>query len=339
MRIAGRIALQLLVSGAFLALLLWRVDVGQLMDELRSADWRWIGLAVPCFAASSAFHGVRWWLLARRAGRVPLRDSVLTLVATTGVDLILPLRAGVAALVQIMHRRHRIDRAALVGSLGADGLVDVIAVPVLVLAIAPLLPLSGVVPVRTLLAVGAVGFGIVGLALLAQRGHVQQALLRLAPRRIRETAGRWLSGLVSGFSAFGDARTLALLLVVTFLDWGTAAVGYAIVGRGFGLHEPLAVYLIVEVAGNMSSVIPLTQGNIGPYELIVRQVLTTAGADGDHAAAFAVGAHAVVLLTTLITSLLAAMALRLRLSDLFYVHADLGEPGSASAAVEPVRPR
>src|SRR5215212_8496574 len=232
MRVAGRIALQVLVSGAFLALLLWRVDVGKLREELASADWRYIGLAVPCFAASSAFHGVRWWLLARRAGKIPLRDSVLALLATTGVDLVLPLRAGVAALVQIMHRRHGIDRAALVGTVGADGLVDVIALPVLV------------------------------LALTAQRAHVQAALVRLIPGRIRERGGRWLTGLIRGLATFGHPRTLALLLVVTFADWLAAAVGYAIVGRGFGLHEGLPVYLIVEVAGNVSSIVPLTQGSI-----------------------------------------------------------------------------
>src|SRR5215212_1134875 len=262
MRVAGRIALQVLVSGAFLALLLWRVDVGKLREELASADWRYIGLAVPCFAASSAFHGVRWWLLARRAGKIPLRDSVLALLATTGVDLVLPLRAGVAALVQIMHRRHGIDRAALVGTVGADGLVDVIALPVLVLALTPLLPVTGVVPLPTLLAIGAAGIALIGLALLAQRAHVQAALVRLIPGRIRERGGRWLTGLIRGLATFGHPRTLALLLVVTFADWLAAAVGYAIVGRGFGLHEGLPVYLIVEVAGNVSSIVPLTQGSI-----------------------------------------------------------------------------
>src|SRR5215212_2961931 len=198
MRVAGRIALQVLVSGAFLALLLWRVDVGKLREELASADWRYIGLAVPCFATSSMLHGVRWWLLARRAGKIPLRDSVLALLATTGVDLVLPLRAGVAALVQIMHRRHGIDRAALVGTVGADGLVDVIALPVLVLLITPLLPVTGVVPVRALLAVGAAGLALIGFVLFAQRAHVQDALLKAVPRRVRATVGGWLRNLITG---------------------------------------------------------------------------------------------------------------------------------------------
>jgi uncharacterized protein (TIRG00374 family) len=333
MRLAARIALQFAVSGAFLALLFWRVDVGKLWEELTTADWRWIGLALPCFAASSAFHGVRWWLLARRAGKVPLRDSVLALLATTGVDLVLPLRAGVAALVQIMHRRHRIDRAALVGTVGADGLVDVIALPVLVLVITPLLPVTGVVPVRALLVVGAVGLVVIGLVLLAQRAHIQEAMLKLVPHRIREATGRRLRSLIGGLATFGEPRTAALLLAATFADWMAAAVGYAIVGRGFALREPLPVYLIVEVAGNASSIVPLTQGNIGPYELIVQQVLTTAGADGAHAAAFAVGAHAVVLLSTLLTSILAAVALRLHTRDLFYVSAERDEE-----KVEPVPP-
>src|SRR4051812_10101895 len=97
-----RIALQLGVSAAFIGILLWRVNIGRLGSELKSADPRWLLLAAPCFMASTVFGGVRWWLLVRRAGAIPFRAGVLTLFASMAVDLLLPLRAGTVALFQVL---------------------------------------------------------------------------------------------------------------------------------------------------------------------------------------------------------------------------------------------
>ncbi len=322
MRIIRGLGLQLTVSAAFLAALLWRVDARRLGHALASADWRWVVLAAPCFAASAFLHGLRWWLLVRRTGPVPLRGGVLILLATTGIDLLLPLHAGFAALLQILRRRYGVDRAAVVGSLGAEGIVDAGAILLLALGAAPFVPFVREVLPATIGTLAVIVVPGTLLVVLTGRIAVSMMLLRLAPARLREPVRRSLGAFVRGFTALTSPRAVLLVTLTTLADWSIAALGHAVVGRSFGLVVTPPTYLLVEISGNLSSIVPLTQGNVGPYELVVREALAAFGAQSDHAAAFAVGAHAVSISATLLVSVAAAATLRLDWRDLVHLAAD-----------------
>ena len=82
----------------------------------------------------------------------------------------------------------------------------------------------------------------------------------------------------------------------------------------------------VEVAGNLAGVVPLTQGNVGTFELAVAETLAAFGAAGDRALAYAVAAHLAALLATALTGLIAAWMLGLRRQDVFYLRADGADP-------------
>src|SRR5579884_291953 len=178
MRTWGRIALQLAVSAAFIGILLWRVNVGKLWHELTAANWHWLLLAVPCFGASTLFGGLRWWLLVRRTGEVPLRAGVLTLLASSAVDLLLPLRAGTVALLQVLNHRYRVPRAGVVGAAAAGGLVDIVATVALVVALWPLLAVTSRSSLGSILGIAS-GIAVTAiLLLLLLRGRGARRLLR-----------------------------------------------------------------------------------------------------------------------------------------------------------------
>jgi uncharacterized protein (TIRG00374 family) len=335
-RIIRGLLLQFAVSAAFLAVLLWRVDPARLGRDLSRAEWRWVLPAVPLFAASAMMHGVRWWLIARRAGLVRLRDGVPALLVTAGANLVLPLNMGLAVLVQILHRRQGMERAAVLGTLGADAAVDIVVLVPLVLAVTPILPIF---PQATdgIAAAGAAAGLIVLLVLFRHRiaGLVQPALRSLPlPRRFQDWLGRSVATGLAGFTALGSPRTVLLAVLVTLCDWTLAAMGHMLVGRAFHLHVRPTVYWVVEVAVNLSSVMPLTQGNVGPYEVVVRELLVTAGVRGNRAAAFAIGAHAVILATTVLVSIVAALALRLRWRDLFSLRPAPRAPSAGRSGAE-----
>ncbi len=117
----GRFALQILVSGALIALLLWWVNARLLIHELQRVDWRLVVLATLLIGASKAVHGVRWWLLLRGVAHVPLGATMLLVLAATGVSLVLPFRAGAAMQVQVMRRRYGVERASAPTSSGSAG--------------------------------------------------------------------------------------------------------------------------------------------------------------------------------------------------------------------------
>ena len=321
MRLLISIALQLLVSAGLIAVLLWRVDVSQVRHDLGSADWRWLGLAFPLFAASQVLLGVRWWLLVRPAGAVPLWQGVLARVTVTGLDLLLPFHPGYAALAQIMYRRYRVERAAVLGTLVGQGVQVLIALVLLALALAPFVSGNTTVLPRVvmLLALSVLLLGLAVLLIYRMRGR--GVLQRVFPAAVAGWLERQAAQFASGFAALGRGSSILLMLLCTLAEWSAAAAGLAVVGQAIHVDAPLSTYFLAEILSYVSLAIPVTLRNVGPYELALQTTLTASDVDGDEAVAFALTAHALLLIVTAMTALTAAVALRLRWEDLFYVRA------------------
>lgn len=333
-RRAWGIGIQFALSAAILGVFLWRVDAAKLVRELRTADWRWIVLGMVVVAGAKVARGVRWWLLLRRTGPVPLRGAVLVLLVAIGVGAVLPLRAGTALQLQVLHRRYGVDRTAVAGTLVAEGMLDAPVLLLLALATAPLLPVTIKVSVGLLLVVGGVMLALAGLVVLGSRGRGWR--WTALPPRLRAPVGRWLADLSRGFAVFDSTRSILLLLLLTLSDWAIAAVVfYGLVGKAVGLTLPWSAFLAVELSVNLADAVPLTASNIGPYEFAVRETLIAIGADGDRAAAFAVAAHAALILGTALTGLAAVWALHLRREDLFYLRRDRAATPRGSVEAPP----
>jgi uncharacterized protein (TIRG00374 family) len=314
----GRIVGQVGLSLIFIGILLWRVNLDQLWDDLGRTDWRWALLGIPIFAAAALVHGLRWWLILRYTGKVRFSGSVLALYSSKGADLILPFNAGIVAQAQILHRRYGLDRTAVVAAVVAEGVLDAIVIALLAPLALLALP-NGDLPLP---AAWAFVLPVVAIAVIARTRwgrRLVETLLRLAPAwpqaRIRSLANR----MRVAFGALGDVRSLLLLMGLTLADWSLQALAYFAIGQPFHLGVSGPTYLLVTVVATLSSAVPLTQANVGPYELVMREVLAAAGADGDRAAAFAVASHAVLIATIIIMAAASAAIMGLRARDLFYL--------------------
>lgn len=322
----GRVVLHAAVSAAFLGVLMWRADAGAVAGALRGAGWHWVAVAVPLLALAKALHGVRWWLLIRRTGDVPLWEGMLMLLAATGVGVILPLRAGAVLQVQVLHRRYRVERATIAGMLVLEGFLDTVSLLMLAAAAVPILSLDGLLSPRAVL--GAVAVLAVVTALVALMVHRRSWpwLLPRAPAGLRRSIEREAGNLARGFATVGSLRVAMLLVLITLANWLVSAAALWVAGQGFALAVPIDGYLAAEIVGTLSGAVPLTQENIGPYELAVRETLVRFGAQGSPAA-FAIAAHAAIIATAGFVGLAAAWALRLGWDDLFYLRADAPRAG------------
>jgi uncharacterized membrane protein YbhN (UPF0104 family) len=318
---ARRLLIQFLVMLAFAALLFWRGDVGAALRTLHAADWRWTVPAAALVLLSKLVHGLRWWLLLRRVQPVPLRSAVLVLLAATGVSILLPFRAGAAVQVEVLHRRFGVDRTATAGTLIAEGILDAALLGMTLVAAVPLLA-------GRRAAIGAGGLllaaGLV-ISLLLGLGR-SRFWLRLLPRRLRDSAQAAVANLLLGTAAVWHAPTLLLLLVVTATDWTLAATAHWLAGRAVDLDLPAAAYLVVELVTNATGAVPLTQGNVGPYEFVVQEVVVAFGADIGHALAFAVTTHAVIIVAESIVGVAGVWSLRLPLEGMWRT----GAPAASS---------
>jgi uncharacterized membrane protein YbhN (UPF0104 family) len=315
-RTAGRILLQLLLSAAFVAVLVWRGDFGGSLVALRTARWGFIAPAIVLVALSNVMHGIRWWLLLRRAGTVPVRDTILVLIAATGLGLVLPFRTGAALQLQVVRRRYGIDRVVVVGTLIGEGLVDAAMFVLLALVAVPLLGLDNrILVVAVLLAVLA---GSLALSVVLLGGRSRRWLLPL-PDRARILVEDIATSLALGLNALGNPRSAALLVIPTIGDWTLMTGAHWLAGHAVGLYAPVYAFLAVEIVANVATTVPLTQLNVGPYEVAARETMAAFGADPRHATAFAIATHLSVIVAAALSGLAAAWMLHLRREDIFYV--------------------
>jgi uncharacterized membrane protein YbhN (UPF0104 family) len=245
----------------------------------------------------------------------------------------LPLRAGEVVRVQVLRRRTGLRVANIVATLLSEKLMDVVAfssfviVGILLYSEARFLwPLA--------LAYGVVvACGIYGARWLARRVNEEEPLLGNPDGRWRAWIAGQLTGLGHGLQSFRNGRVLAYVTLLSIAAWLCEAAMYYACGRALGLDLPPAVYLLVVVSATIAVSIPITQAGLGVFELAITGLLVAFGVDESQAAAYSIFAHVMLALPYICTGPIAAVALRLRLSDVLFllISPEAEKPAAAPA--------
>jgi uncharacterized membrane protein YbhN (UPF0104 family) len=243
---------------------------------------------------------------------------VLALIAAKAVGVVLPLRAGAVLQVQVLGRRYQLDRGAVAGTLVLEAVIDAGCFLALLIITAPFIGRGAALTAGIWVMAAVVIAALAALVVLARR--------RVSSERAGADHGlvvrvrRLTDSVRAGFDAVRSPWAVTAAVALTSADWLLAAVGYAFAGRAFGVAVPPVVYLLVEVVSNLAGAVPFTQAGIGPYEVAVAQLLARWDIPFDLGSAYAVGAHALLLLTALAAGALALVLLRLRPNEVFYLH-------------------
>jgi uncharacterized protein (TIRG00374 family) len=329
---AWRWALQAGFSLLLLGGVLWWTGPRALLEALHEADPRWLAAAAVAFLGTTVMHGVRWWVLLRPVGRVPLWPTVLVMMVAKAVGVLLPLRAGAVLQVQLLGRRYDFNRAAVAGTLVLEGVIDAACFLIVFLIAAPFIGGNRYITDGIWLMAVVVIVALTAIFLIARRRPASKD--EMTGKSLTARVNRGVEAVRQGFHAVRSPLAVTLALLCTLGDWALATVGYALAGRAFGFHLDLSDYVQVEIVSNLAGAIPFTQSGIGPYEVAVTSLLSAHGIDSDAAGAYAIGVHALILLVSLVAGGLALLPLHLRLNEVFYLRrepeAEAGAPSGAA---------
>jgi len=325
-----RLAFQALLTGGFLALLLWRVDVGEAIAVLRGVNVRWLALAVFVYSLSKLVHAYRWRLMLYRHSDLPLGGLFGLYLVSNAANTILP-RSGDLVRIQVASHRYAIPWGEVAGTvLAVESLLDGVAF-VALLAVALMFldvpffsaPLFGALAGGT-----ALGLSLAMLAARLGEGDVAAFVRRLAvlPRVVRRPLLRFAPDFVRGLALLRSPSIGAGAVIVSLVAWLIEAAMFWFLGQAFGLHVSLGAYLLLLIGANLAVALPLTPGNIGPYELAVVELLTMLEAAPAQAAAFAFGSHALMIMWIYLSGIAALWALRLGPSELVKVDRGSSDP-------------
>jgi len=294
MRVAG-IAL-LAIAGT------WAVrDVGwhTLMAAVGDADPFWVTLAAGVNLAAVYAMAWRWRaLLQPLAPLVSRNEAFKAMIMGFAVSIVVPARAGELARAEWLGRRTGLPRAAILGSILLDQLVNAAGMFCGIALLPVLFSLPAWLRSTTWLAVAAFAVAASLVFILRPKAGLAApaggATDGEAPNsgRVRSAVAGFLARARLGLAAVGDRRALSRSFAASLLAW-LLEIGVVFLAlRAFDLHVPFGATLLVLMAVNLALVIPFAPpANLGTLELGATLALMECGVPKETALAFALVYH------------------------------------------------
>ena len=298
----------LALAAVCMAVLLSRTDLGQIASSVQGIRLPLLALAVGLRLATLPILSLRWHTLIRRSGSPgPVRLIPAVAIGQFG-GAVLPFGLGAVMRAQYLHSQSGVAVASALSSVGLESLMDV---AILVFFYVPILVTIG--------SYGSLGWatpaaaigGVLLVLLLVLSGRRLPTILRrhvsgagVPLRRLVDLVESQCRATRDGFLAAQSIRGLTFALLVTLLARLMTVGVHLLVGMAFGLDLNWTAYLIVAAAVNTPAFLPFSQGNVGPYELVAVATLSGLGTGRATATAYALVAHAVLVMPMVAAGLL-----------------------------------
>jgi uncharacterized protein (TIRG00374 family) len=286
-----KLSVQILVSGAVLAFLLWQIDLEQTVDVIRESNWAYVALAFLILIATTWLMTWRWSaLLAARGVHEPFSWLLGLYFVSYAAGQVLPTAVGGDAVRIIEHARRRPDaRATAAASVFMERTLGSAATLILValgLAVA-VGRYEGVEILVVLEVVFLVAMVVLGLLLFSRRlGHALER--RLFPLGRRVKLEKPLQALYWAMHEYRSAPgVMAAVLGVSVLSQLMRVVGIWLCGEAVGADVSPLVYIILGPLLFLVQMIPFTLNGLGVREAFF--VLFLARFDVPEDVAFAAG--------------------------------------------------
>ncbi|MGH3057751.1 MAG: lysylphosphatidylglycerol synthase transmembrane domain-containing protein [Gaiellaceae bacterium] len=286
-----KVSLQVLVSGAVIAFLLWRIDLGQTVDILRESNYAYVAGALAIFLATTWLMAWRWWvLLASKGVHEPFGWLLRLYFVGYAASQVLPTAVGGDAVRIIEHARRRPDaRAEAAGAvvmeriLGSAGTLVLVALGLAVAA-------GRYEDVRLLIVLEVVFVAamiVLGLLLFSRRLGLALER-RLFPLGRRIGLERPLRSLYWAMHEYRlKPRVLLAVLGVTVVSQFARVIAIWLCGEAVGIDLSPLVYVILGPLLFLVQMVPFTLNGLGVREAFFVVFLGRFGVEPD--AAFAAG--------------------------------------------------
>jgi uncharacterized protein (TIRG00374 family) len=284
-------AVALVLAAVLLYFAFRGVDWGELLQQLQSAHPQIVALAFVAYTCSYLCRGLRWSVLLRAGGWIPIPTAFWgTTVGYLG-NSFLPGRAGEVIRSAMVSRASNLDVGFVLATALTERVLDAAALVVIglaALAVSQELPQAMLDAVRVMAIVGAVG--LAGLLLAPRFETFLHAILSRLPfvgtrrAKLLDLASRFLLGLRSIQDPGRALRFVGLTVVIWTLD----ASAITLVAKALDLPFELKLGFLMVAALGLSSAAPSTPGFVGVYQIVAVTVLAPFGIGQSQALAWVI---------------------------------------------------
>lgn len=332
-----RMLIRVAASVALLALLLWRLDIEAAAHALRYANYFYVIPGLALFGIAKLLVAQRWRITMSTFADLPLPPLFGILLVSNLANNIVPARIGDLIRVQVPAQRYDVSRARLAATVFAtESLLDGIAFAVLGLIGLALIDLPNFPTAIFWGVLGGVAGGLIAVIPLShlklQDGWTARGIMPRLPDRLRLALEEAVPHFIDGLAVFRNARLGAEAIALSFMIWLLEVGMFALFGLAFGIHLSMPAWMLIMVAANMISSVPITPSNIGAYEVAITELTKALGVDAGLAGGFAIAAHVFNIAWITGAGFIAMWALGLSVDDVFSFGRKRDAAGAVSSA-------
>lgn len=291
------------VTILFLWLALRNVNVHELGEALRSANYAFLLPAALCSTAAFCLRSVRWRVILTPIERIPVRRLFPVMMVGFAANNVLPARVGEVVRAYLLGSRERVSRSLALGTVFAERVFDGLTLISLMLVAFLVYPVPGndqrlqFVAVTAVVIFGLAGLGITLLVLFpAPMLRLARRCMRVLPRRLRGRALALLETFLEGLSTVRSGAALAKIGGLSLAVWLLEGSAFAFVLRAFpfGLSTRhwLAAALFLLIFVNLGIMVPSAPGYVGTYQFFATLALGAFHVEAASALGLAIVAHA-----------------------------------------------
>ncbi len=289
-----RVFLGLVVLAAVVGLFWWRRNsVETIGSAFRAVEWEWVVVAIALNLLSVVARALAWNTVIRSAMEPPHPRVTLVFSAfSVGLfaNALLPGRVGELARVAVLTRKMPERKgawAALVGTVFAHRVFDIVPVLLLILYVVATASIPGSARATLLFVIGF-GVGLFVFAFVsARRQHHEMALEGLGPVRRLLTMGRSGLGVMRSPAGFVGA------IFFQVIGWTCQLLAVYTAMRAFDIHAPLPAAGVVLLVMNVVTILPFWPGNVGLVQVAIASALVGYGVAYSTGVAYGFGLQAI----------------------------------------------
>jgi uncharacterized membrane protein YbhN (UPF0104 family) len=240
-----------------------------LHDEIRGAEWGWLGVAVALAALTNIGYALGY--VGSTTARLPFGRTIVLQTAGSFTNVATPNAIGTAALNARFHQVRGVPIGAAVAALFVNTVGSAIAQLLLFVAVLPAAGARvdlGLIPWRGVLAVGL---------LVVMTVVVVGAVIWRVPRFRELVVERARPGVASVLAVARSPSKLTLLLGGQLLVQVLYAMALGVCCRAFGAAVPLSSLLMINIGSSAISGLVPAPGGLGVAEATLAGALAATG--------------------------------------------------------------
>lgn len=280
-----------------LVLTLPSVDWPRALAELRHVGPWWIAVAVALNFAILPLWALEWRLLVPGVV-LGVRRTFEIVTVTASILNTVPFLAGETSAVALLMGRGGLSRGAALSVLAMDQLLVAFAKLATLALAAWLAPIPGWLRTGLATLIAVFGAMLVALVPLAHHWENIRAVLLRSPTHMR----RWLARLCEWGEHLDVLRAPGRISQAMLLALGKKGVelgAIVAIQAAFGLDVSLASAALVLAGLALSTLVPVSPGNLGVYEATVFTIYRYLGVPAETAVGVAIVQHLAFLLPSL----------------------------------------